>query len=117
MLNCSLRFTIMNSLTTHASTNQEDEDLDLLNEQLDNVKDRSAGNHRQNLQAKFDDEASLQVKLAALSFDQQDEIVNQLVSCVLAEGNSRRSEEHTSELQSLMRTSYAVFCLKKKKTH
>src|SRR3546814_6670094 len=26
-----------------------------------------------------------------------------------------RSEEHTSELQSLMRTSYAVFCLKKKK--
>src|SRR3546814_2991015 len=27
----------------------------------------------------------------------------------------RRSEEHTSELQSLMRNSYAVFCLKKKK--
>src|SRR3546814_9941265 len=27
-----------------------------------------------------------------------------------------RSEEHTSELQSLMRTSYSVFCLKKKKT-
>src|SRR3546814_4150461 len=27
-----------------------------------------------------------------------------------------RSEEHTSELQSLMRSSYAVFCLKKKKT-
>src|SRR3546814_1472905 len=30
-------------------------------------------------------------------------------------GNRRRSEEHTSELQSLMRISYAVFCLKKKK--
>src|SRR3546814_9738629 len=28
-----------------------------------------------------------------------------------------RSEEHTSELQSLMRISYAVFCLKQKKTH
>src|SRR3546814_3495655 len=28
--------------------------------------------------------------------------------------NDRRSEEHTSELQSLMRISYAVFCLKKK---
>src|SRR3546814_8439540 len=28
-----------------------------------------------------------------------------------------RSEEHTSELQSLMRKSYAVFCLKKKKKH
>src|SRR3546814_4443128 len=33
-------------------------------------------------------------------------------------GTGHRSEEHTSELQSLMRTSYAVFCLKKKrKTH
>src|SRR3546814_5940118 len=36
-----------------------------------------------------------------------------------AQGNpyrdSQRSEEHTSELQSLMRISYAVFCLKKKK--
>src|SRR3546814_5154843 len=33
-----------------------------------------------------------------------------------ASEESRRSEEHTSELQSLMRISYAVFCLKKKKT-
>src|SRR3546814_6587509 len=32
------------------------------------------------------------------------------------EGAIARSEEHTSELQSLMRISYAVFCLKKKKT-
>src|SRR3546814_3549114 len=31
-------------------------------------------------------------------------------------GHFDRSEEHTSELQSLMRISYAVFCLKKKKT-
>src|SRR3546814_8464561 len=31
-------------------------------------------------------------------------------------GLPARSEEHTSELQSLMRISYAVFCLKKKKT-
>src|SRR3546814_2235472 len=30
--------------------------------------------------------------------------------------SASRSEEHTSELQSLMRISYAVFCLKKKKT-
>src|SRR3546814_1458259 len=34
---------------------------------------------------------------------------------ILFEGE--RSEEHTSELQSLMRISYAVFCLKKKKQH
>src|SRR3546814_9310767 len=31
-------------------------------------------------------------------------------------GQASRSEEHTSELQSLIRISYAVFCLKKKKT-
>src|SRR3546814_4623249 len=32
-----------------------------------------------------------------------------------AQKKANRSEEHTSELQALMRTSYAVFCLKKKK--
>src|SRR3546814_1104178 len=40
--------------------------------------------------------------------------------CGLRQGGAHctaaRSEEHTSELQSLMRISYAVFCLKKKKT-
>src|SRR3546814_6265853 len=35
----------------------------------------------------------------------------------LRQFNGERSEEHTSELQSLMRISYAVFCLKKKKKH
>src|SRR3546814_5529420 len=34
---------------------------------------------------------------------------------VFADFEAARSEEHTSELQSLMRISYAVFCLKKKK--
>src|SRR3546814_10731371 len=34
----------------------------------------------------------------------------------MAQGVGGRSEEHTSELQSLMRISYAVFCLKKKNT-
>src|SRR3546814_1504986 len=33
------------------------------------------------------------------------------------EPTTHKSEEHTSELQSLMRISYAVFCLKKKKTY
>src|SRR3546814_1758668 len=36
-------------------------------------------------------------------------------SATLHDGGAIRSEEHTSELQSLMRISYAVFCLKKKK--
>src|SRR3546814_5355167 len=38
-------------------------------------------------------------------------------AAVELEESCMRSEEHTSELQSLMRISYAVFCLKKKKTN
>src|SRR3546814_10020277 len=38
-----------------------------------------------------------------------------LIAHAAAAGHIVRSEEHTSELQSLMRISYAVFCLKKKK--
>src|SRR3546814_2502905 len=37
-------------------------------------------------------------------------------SCIRIQHHAR-SEEHTSELQSLMRISYAVFCLKKKNKH
>src|SRR3546814_1931838 len=37
------------------------------------------------------------------------------IARLVARGRGSRSEEHTSELQSLMRNSYAVFCLKKKK--
>src|SRR3546814_3469243 len=37
-----------------------------------------------------------------------------LVANAMRDLNAHRSEEHTSELQSLMRISYAVFCLKKK---
>src|SRR3546814_19391880 len=49
------------------------------------------------------------------ALDQLVQTTNQL-ACVIDEygGFAGRSEEHTSELQSLMRISYAVFCLKKK---
>src|SRR3546814_10885129 len=40
-----------------------------------------------------------------------------IASILILCGLVYRSEEHTSELQSLMRISYAVFCLKKKKKH
>src|SRR3546814_2923528 len=42
--------------------------------------------------------------------------LNQFASPSLGALGASRSEEHTSELQSLMRISYAVFCLKKKNT-
>src|SRR3546814_7220344 len=42
-------------------------------------------------------------------------LVPNLIEAMFTNFPGQRSEEHTSELQSLMRTSYAVFCLKKKK--
>src|SRR3546814_3431840 len=41
---------------------------------------------------------------------------DQAVARAWVDRGNKRSEEHTSELQSLMRISYAVFCLKKKNT-
>src|SRR3546814_20969170 len=49
-----------------------------------------------------------------LSVDRTDGIADGFIACA---GLFTRSEEHTSELQSLMRISYAVFCLKKKKNN
>src|SRR3546814_10111154 len=49
----------------------------------------------------------------ALGLVGDDLVAGAVIAKALAERN--RSEEHTSELQSLMRISYAVFCLKKKK--
>src|SRR3546814_4781416 len=43
--------------------------------------------------------------------------VRKIHGCFCMLESSSRSEEHTSELQSLMRISYAVFCLKKKNDH
>src|SRR3546814_6590134 len=45
-----------------------------------------------------------------------DHLAHRLDLAKLAGDEALRSEEHTSELQSLMRISYAVFCLKKKNT-
>src|SRR3546814_3188377 len=51
------------------------------------------------------------------SIGRDEQIGARMIDAVLdRRPTQRRSEEHTSELQSLMRISYAVFCLKKKKT-
>src|SRR3546814_5359594 len=57
-----------------------------------------------------------EVVLARVAADRNREVMHFLRGQHAAGGDfPGRSEEHTSELQSLMRTSYAVFCLKKKK--
>src|SRR3546814_738522 len=58
-----------------------------------------------------DDEAGLEGLFLVDPLEDGQEAVDRLVI------GRMRSEEHTSELQSLMRISYAVFCLKKKNTH
>src|SRR3546814_18661361 len=52
--------------------------------------------------------------LAALVDFSLEVVPGETVAIVGPSGAGKRSEEHTSELQSLMRISYAVFCLKKK---
>src|SRR3546814_1241354 len=54
-------------------------------------------------------------RLAAGSTQRVNGLAGAIGQFVAINQNRMRSEEHTSELQSLMRISYAVFCLKKKK--
>src|SRR3546814_10383956 len=62
--------------------------------------------------ASFDESIELAIRLG-VDPRKADQIVRGTVA--LPSGSGKRSEEHTSELQSLMRISYAVFCLKKQK--
>src|SRR3546814_9327148 len=60
--------------------------------------------------------APLKVTLRLVVWDGDEETGSRSIRDI-KEQDVYRSEEHTSELQSLMRTSYAVFCLKKKTKH
>src|SRR3546814_3828328 len=65
-------------------------------------------------------DAGMPVRLALSNFADTRMAAAEPVSepvAVLASADPARSEAHTSELQSLMRISYAVFCLKKNNTH
>src|SRR3546814_7343942 len=60
----------------------------------------------------------LTLRLGVIEFDGREETFEESIELARRfAARGLRSEEHTSELQSLMRISYAVFCLKKKKTH
>src|SRR3546814_5034947 len=72
------------------------------------VADAGAGAVTVRIQACVTSPRLLDVERQALGLLQQAPAVRQ---------RGARSEEHTSELQSLMRISYAVFCLKKKNKH
>src|SRR3546814_2147066 len=62
-------------------------------------------------------EQRLAYRIQELTLGGPSKPVRQLLDALADEvEGKKRSEEHTSELQSLMRISYAVFCLKKKKT-
>src|SRR3546814_9770396 len=61
---------------------------------------------------KLDKDGNGQISLAEMKASQQDRMDKRQDRMAKRDA---RSEEHTSELQSLMRISYAVFCLKKKK--
>src|SRR3546814_4082931 len=53
------------------------------------------------------------VEMGELSTENYNGLLEEFASLIAIPVAERRSEEHTSELQSLMRNSYAVFCLKK----
>src|SRR3546814_2679571 len=59
---------------------------------------------------KLFDDADLDLELEARILD----LASNALGPAVTPGDARRSEEHTSELQSLMRNSYAVICLNKK---
>src|SRR3546814_1794205 len=58
--------------------------------------------------------SAFETRQVRITLELQDVVEHELR---IPQGRGIRSEEHTSELQSLMRISYAVFCLKKKKKH
>src|SRR3546814_2689639 len=67
------------------------------------------------LSAMLADPSLTQHERQAIERELEEDLVRRYVAWLGRPVKKRRSEEHTSELQSLMRNSYAVFCLKKKK--
>src|SRR3546814_2553056 len=82
-------------------------------QESENSSNRSSGDR--NLRYGFYAEKKLTTSKILLSFRQNTSF--QQSENTNSRNTFDRSEEHTSELQSLMRISYAVFCLKKKKTN
>src|SRR3546814_1779235 len=74
---------------------------------------RSAGRHLRALATECLE--AVRIALIAWFIERNSNALQEIGARFAQEDDCFRSEEHTSELQSLMRISYAVFCLKKKK--
>src|SRR3546814_1035882 len=79
--------------------------------------EEKAGKNRLHLDFRPDDQDAEVDRLVSLGATRVDVGQGEQSWVVLADPEGNRSEEHTSELQSLMRISYAVFCLKKQNPH
>src|SRR3546814_1299362 len=64
---------------------------------------------------KAEEQPPLEAGKSIFNYPRSDTTSPRSIPSVPVGGELQRSEEHTSELQSLMRISYAVFCLKKKR--
>src|SRR3546814_1435872 len=87
-------------------------------EYLRNIVDNAAGGHIQPLYGVGGEARLIEYEAKALNGYRgmgPVRVGNEAYEQVQHDAYGQRSEEHTSELQSLMRISYAVFCLKKKK--
>src|SRR3546814_5871307 len=76
--------------------------------------------NRAELDAEFFRDDPGECRLSETGRAMEDDVVHRILAMLRRRQEDRqvvRSEEHTSELQSLMRTSYAVFCLKNKKQY
>src|SRR3546814_7572597 len=90
--------TVQSNISTHIARLERDLGATLV--------DRSSGSLTQEGEAVVARARHIQVEVDAITAD---------IAALRDEITGHRSEEHTSELQSLMRISYAVFCFKKKK--
>src|SRR3546814_6070951 len=83
---------------------------------LPDVDVRIAGEHREHVAAQAGEHFRITKHVGHRHRQARNHVGNALVTMqdALSQLADIRSEEHTSELQSLMRISYAVFCLKKK---
>src|SRR3546814_2083936 len=83
---------------------------------FDNELDRSLGVETVRVDSIVADRSAFQRRYEPghPAADEEGYVLTPNVNSLMEMADLRRSEEHTSELQSLMRNSYAVFCLKKK---